>query len=114
VLFSGEARLGGISAVCDAAEGVFDRELVERVGIIVARPLFETGMARMSRISDRLEQFVEAWNAATVVGRFASFPPDVARIGDAGLASADIGYSEAMLPAIAEVISVIDDKSFAA
>jgi hypothetical protein len=55
VRFLGEARLGGVSAVCDATKGVFDRQRVKRSGIVVARPFFEMGMARMSRISDRFE-----------------------------------------------------------
>ena len=60
VFFLGEARLGGVAAVCDATEGVFDRKCIERSGIVVTRPFFEMDMVRMSRISDRFEQFVEA------------------------------------------------------
>src|SRR5262249_12354801 len=59
VFFLGEARLGGVAAVCDATEGVFDRKRIECIGIVVARPFFEMGMARMSTVSDRFEQFVE-------------------------------------------------------
>src|SRR5215510_5623609 len=67
------------------------------------------GMARMSTVSDRFEQFVEAWDAAAILGRSVSFAPDVARIGDVALAGASIGHGEPMIPAIAEVIIVIDD-----
>ena len=109
MLFLGEARLNGVATVCDAPEGVFDRKCIECVGIVVARPFFEMGMARMSRVGDHFEQFVEAWDAAAILGRSIPFASDVARIGDARLASADIGYGEPMLPAIAEVVSVIDD-----
>src|SRR5262245_26093744 len=109
VFFLGEARLGGVAAVCDATEGVFDRKRIKCIGIVVARPFFEMGMARMSRVSDRFEQFVEAWDAAAILGRSVSVAPDVARIGDVALAGANIGHGEPMLPAIAEVISVIDD-----
>ena len=68
-LFLGEARLGGVAAVCDATEGVFDRNCIECIGIVVARPVFEMGMARMRTVSDRFEQFVEAWDAAAIFGR---------------------------------------------
>jgi hypothetical protein len=64
VLFLGEPRLGGVAAVCDAPEGVFDRKRIDCIGIVVPRPFFEMGMARMSRVGDRFEQFIEAWDAA--------------------------------------------------
>ena len=66
MVFLGEAHPGGVAAVCDATEGVFDRKRIECIGIVVARPFFEMGMARMSTVSDRFEQFVEAWDAAAV------------------------------------------------
>jgi hypothetical protein len=47
VLFLSEADLGGVAAVCDAAEGVFDRKCIERIGIVVAGPLYEKGVIRM-------------------------------------------------------------------
>jgi hypothetical protein len=109
VLFLGGARLGGVATVCDAPEGVFDRKRIECIGIVVARPFFEMGMARMRRVGDRFEQFVEAWDAAAILGRSIPFATDVARIGDARLAGADIGHGEPMLPAITKVVSVIDD-----
>ena len=87
--FPGEARLGGVAAVCDATEGVFDRKRIECIGIVVARPFFEMGMARMSTVSDRFEQFVEAWDAAAILGRSVSFAPDVARIGDVALSEGE-------------------------
>ena len=68
VLFLGEARLGGVATVCDSPEGVFDRKRIECIGIVVARPFFEMGMAWMRRISDRFEQFIEAWDAAAILG----------------------------------------------
>ena len=66
MVFLGEAHPGGVAAVCDATEGVFDRKWIKRSGIVVFRPFFDMGMIRMSRISDRFEQFVEAWDAAAV------------------------------------------------
>ena len=63
MLFPGEARLGGVAAVCDATEGVFDRNRIECIRIVVARPFFEMGMARMRTVGDRFEQFLEAWDA---------------------------------------------------
>src|SRR5262249_32470317 len=109
VFFLGEARLGGVAAVCDATEGVFDRERIKCIGVGVARPFFEMGMARVGTGRERLEQVVEGWGAAAIRGGSVSFAPDVARIGDVALAGANIGHGEPMLPAIAEVISVIDD-----
>src|SRR5262249_50794454 len=85
VFFLGEARLGGVAAVCDATEGVFDRKRIECIGIVVARPIFEMGMARVSTVSDSFEQVVEAWNAAPILGRAGSFAPHVAPIGDVAL-----------------------------
>jgi hypothetical protein len=81
VLFLGEARLNGVATVCDAPEGVFDRKCIECVGIVVARPFFEMGMARMSRVGDHFEQFVEAWDAAAILGRSIPFATDEMRIG---------------------------------
>jgi hypothetical protein len=60
VLFLGEARSGGIAAVCDAAEGVFDRKRIECFGIVVACLLFDKGVIQMRRITQRLEQLVES------------------------------------------------------
>ena len=45
-------------------------------------------MARMSRIGDRFEEFVEAWDAAAILGRPISFTTDVAWIRDARLTGA--------------------------
>ena len=108
--FLGEARLGCVAAVCDTAEGIFDRKCIERIGIVVAGPLFEKGMIRMRRICDHFEQFVEARDATAIPGWPVSFAADIARIGDARLTSADASHREAMLPAIAEVVHVIDDS----
>ncbi len=96
MLFLGEAPLGRVAAVCDATKREFDRKCIERSRIVVAHPFFEMGMARMRRFGDRFEQFIEPWDAAAIVGRSVSFAPDVARIGHARLAGADIGYGEAV------------------
>src|SRR5262249_9026829 len=66
VFFLGEARLGGVAAVCDATEGVFDRKRIECIGIVVARPFFEMGMARVRTGSDRFEPVVETLDAAAI------------------------------------------------
>jgi hypothetical protein len=80
MLFLGEARPGGIAAVGDATERIFDGQCVEGSGIVVVRPFFDVGVARVGRISDRFEQFVEAQDAATVLGRSVSSTADTARI----------------------------------
>jgi hypothetical protein len=72
VVFLGEARPGGIAAVGNAAEGIFDGQGVEGSRIVVACPFFEVGMARMSGIGDHFEQFVEARDAAAILGPFRS------------------------------------------
>src|SRR3974377_2141150 len=79
------------------------------MGIEVARPFFQMGMARMSRIDDRFEQLVESWDATAILWRSVPFATDVARVGEARLGGADGGASATMLPAIAEVVDVIDD-----
>jgi len=109
VFFLGEARPVGVAAVADATEGVFDGQCVEGSRIVVVRPFLEVGMARMSRISNPFERLVEARNAAAVVGRSVPFTTDEARIGDAWLAGADIAHCEPMLPAVAEIVRLIDD-----
>jgi hypothetical protein len=109
MLFLGEARPGGIAAVGDTAEGIFDGRCVEGGRIVVARPFFDVDVARVSRISDRFEQFVEARDADTVLGRSVSFAADIARIGDARLAGANVAHGEAMLPGVAEIVGAIAD-----
>src|SRR5262249_24399011 len=91
VFFLGVARLGGVAAVCDATEGVFDRKRIKCIGIVVARPFFEMGMARMRTGSDRFEEFVEAWGGAAILGRAVFFAPDGAPAGGRGAARAQTG-----------------------
>ena len=55
------------------------------------------GVARVSRISDRFEQIVEARDAATVLWRSVSFAAGLVRIGDARLAGANVAHGEAAL-----------------
>jgi hypothetical protein len=98
MLFLGEARPDGIAAIGDAPEGIFDGQRVDGGRIVVAGPFFDVGVARVSRISDRFEQIVEARDAPTVLGRSVSFAADIARIGDARLAGANVAHGEAMLP----------------
>ena len=63
MLFLGEARPDGIAAIGDAPEGIFDGQRVDGGRIVVAGPFFDVGVARVSRISDRFEQIVEARDA---------------------------------------------------
>ena len=41
---------------------------------------FDVSMAWMRRIGDRFEQFVKAWDGATILGRSISFATNVTRI----------------------------------
>ena len=74
------------------------------IGIVVVGPFLGFGMVRVVGIGDGFEHFVEARDAAAILGRCVPFAADVARIGDARLAGADVGDGEPMLPAIAEVV----------
>ena len=67
LIFLGEACFGGVAAVCDASEGIFDREVVERIGIVVARPFLGMDMAWMGTLCDRFEQLVEARDATAIL-----------------------------------------------
>jgi hypothetical protein len=44
--FLGHPRLGRLSPVCDAGKGVFDRQLVDDVGIVFVGPFLGFGVAR--------------------------------------------------------------------
>jgi hypothetical protein len=54
-------------------------------------------------LADRFEQFEEAWNAAAILGRSVPFLPDVARKGDAGLASVALTTGSSLRYAIAHL-----------
>ena len=41
--------------------------------VAAACPFFDVSMAWMRRIGDRFEQFVKAWDGATILGRSISF-----------------------------------------
>jgi hypothetical protein len=47
MVFLGESNLGGVALVRDAAEGIFDWQLVESVGIVVVEPFLGFGMVRV-------------------------------------------------------------------
>jgi len=66
-------------------------------------------MIRMLGIGEDFEQRIEAGDTATIFERSVPFAADVARIGDGWFSGADIGNGEPMLPAVAEVVSVVDD-----
>ena len=90
--------------VGDAAEGVFDRQLVEHIGIVVVEPFLGLGVVRMFRVCSRVKRLVKAGDAAAVLGRRVALAGDVAGVGEFGVAGADVGDREPMFPAIAEVI----------
>lgn len=69
--------VGGISAVCDAAERNSDRQFVDEAGIVIVGPFLVSGVIRVAGIGDCLERFAEARDAAAVLGWRASFAPDI-------------------------------------
>jgi hypothetical protein len=100
----GDAGLSGIALVCDAAEGVFDRQPFDDIGVIFVEPFRGLGMVRVARIGNGVEGFVEAGDAVAILGRRVPFAADVARIGDAGLALADDRDGQPMFPGVTEVV----------
>jgi len=99
---------GGVALVGDAAEGVFDRQLVDFVGVVIVEPFRGFGVVRVVGIGGGVERLVEAGDAAAILGRRVALAGDVTWVGEIGVAGPDIGDGEAMLPAIAEVVEVID------
>ncbi len=104
-----EPGTSSLAARGDAVAGIFDRQLVERVGIVVVEPLFGFGVALVGGVGGGFQGFADAENAAAILGRGVSLAGDVARIEDARLAAANPANGQAMLPAVAEVVEVIDD-----
>jgi hypothetical protein len=44
---STDAGLRSVALICDAAEGVLDRQFVDRVGIVAIEPFLGLGMVRV-------------------------------------------------------------------
>ena len=109
MLVVSEAGLSSITPVRDAAEGVFDGQLVDDFGVIFIEPLFGFGMVRVVGIGDGFEHCVESGNAAAILRWRIPFASNVARIRDARFSGADIGDGDPMLPAVTEVVKIIDD-----
>jgi hypothetical protein len=77
----GDACFGGVAPVRDAAEGVFDRQLIDCVGIVFIRSFFGFSMALVGGVCNRFKPFVEARNSAAILGRSVSFAANEAWIG---------------------------------
>ncbi len=103
-----DAGFGGVAASGYAHEGVFDRLFVDEVGIVVIQPFDGLGVAGMIRIGSGFEHFIEAGNAAAVLGWSIALAADIARVVDRRVAGADIGDDDPMLPVVAEVVDVFD------
>lgn len=109
MLVVGEASFRSITPVRDATEGVFDGQFVDDCRVIIIEPFLGFGMVRVVGIGDGFEHCAVSWNAAAILRRRIPFASDIARIRDAGFAGADIGNGDPMLPAVAEVVEIIDD-----
>ena len=62
----------------------------------------------MVGVGDGVECLVEAGDAAAILGRRIALAGDIAGVGEIGVAGTDIGDREPVLPAIAEVVEIID------
>jgi hypothetical protein len=106
---SGLRENGAIRGACfgsvpvrDAPEGVFDRRLIDCVGIVFIRPFFGFSMALVGGVCNRFKPFEEARNSTAILGRSVSFAANEAWIGGLRLTSTDIGDREPMLPLVAD------------
>src|SRR5665213_2469485 len=108
--FFGEAGSCGVATVCDAAEGDLDGQFVDLLGIVFIEPFGDLGVVRIVWVGQDGEDVVEAGDAAAILGRRIPFAGDVAGIGEAGLALADVGDGEPVLPGIAEVVEVVEGR----
>src|SRR6516164_8877122 len=104
----GEAGAGGVATVGNAAERILDWQLFDGVRIVTVEPFLRFGMVWMLGVGGRVERRVEARGAAAILGRPVPLAGGVARVGEAGISGADAGNSEPMLPAIAEVVEIVD------
>ena len=101
---------GSPAAGGDAAKRVFDRQVVEDVRVVAFKPLGDLAMIRMLRIGEGLELIVEAGNATAILRRRDMFAADIAWIRYARFAGSNLINDEAMLPPVAEVVQVLDDR----
>ena len=69
----GDARFGSVPPVGDAAESLFDRQLIDCIGIVFIRPFFGFSMALVGGVCNRFKPFEEARNSAAILGRSVSF-----------------------------------------
>ncbi len=65
-------------------------------------------MIGMGGIDSGFEHFVEAWEAATILGRAVAFAGNEAGIAGLRIAGTHVADDEAVLPVVAEVVSVVD------
>jgi len=78
------------------------------LGIVIVEPFLGFGVVRVFGVSGSVECLVETGNAAAILGRRVALAGDVPGVGENGIAAADIGQREPVLPAVAEVVEIID------
>ena len=103
-----DALCGCIAASGDAAEGDFDREGFEFIGIITIKPFAGVGVIGMAGVVSCVEHLVETADTAAVFGRAVAFTADEARVANAGVAGTDVADGEAVFPIVAKVVGVVD------
>lgn len=101
-------RSRAVSTVGDASQGVFDRRFVDDVGVMVVEPFLGFGVVRVFGIDDGIEHIVKAGDAAAILGQAVLFTASVTGIRGPGFAGADVCHGEPMLPAIADVVEMVD------
>src|SRR5205823_3537769 len=87
---------------------------IRAIGLVIIPKAISPDMRGFFRptlmgVSTGFAQCIETWNAAAILGGSILFASNVARIKDAGFTGTDIGDGDPMLPAVTEVVEIIDD-----
>lgn len=80
------------------------------VRIVVLEPFRDLVVVWVLGVGQRFELVVESVDAAAVFRRSNLLAADITRIGDVRLAGADPADGQAMLPAIAKVVEIVDAR----
>jgi len=67
-------------------------------------------MVRVCGVGGSVECLVEAGYAAAILGRRIALAGNVPGLGEIGIAGANVGHRELVVPAIAEIVEIIDRR----